>query len=520
MFTGHTLPDELLKNQATYLLHNEAKSGTASASVMHATAEVKWPECEYSTTGMFQPITGYAAGCYSVIDENMQVRADTLIKYLKANPSKGNLSRYLIERGLTESACDVAWKLVDRMEWDQVHHDRKFEGVKLKGEWRGLTGENYGSAKGKGWKPQSWTDDLDHETEDTLMHVVGTAKVLLEQTIGKAAIDANERQKLKTAADDLEAALTDETIHKSYSEETTEAFRLSKEILDKTPRAPADTQVPCPHCQKPLDVTVFGPGDNGQPFGCKIVKGSELTIDEMRKMQTHYRSVEQHSQKAALVMQAANKLYGQAMTRVAACMAAAARLEEIPETPADTFKVRSDVTAAELRLASFKLQKDARKIATRIENNQILIDALAPEGVRLEKLTTALVAAERTLDELSEFAGWNRVRISPDLQFSYGDRPFILLSESEQMRVRILMQVFMALLDGSPFVIVDRADMLDPDGRNGLFRLLKASRLYALVLMTIGLRKNVPVGDFGKSYWIEDGIAEEILGGRDDGQAA
>ena len=71
----------------------------------------------------------------------------------------------------------------------------------------------------------------------------------------------------------------------------------------------------------------------------------------------------------------------------------------------------------------------------------------------------------------------------------------------------------MAVRDDSSAVIIDEADMLDNDGRNGLFAALGASELRALVCMTFNRRDQVPnlgAAGMGQAYWIKGGIAEKI----------
>jgi hypothetical protein len=71
----------------------------------------------------------------------------------------------------------------------------------------------------------------------------------------------------------------------------------------------------------------------------------------------------------------------------------------------------------------------------------------------------------------------------------------------------------MAMFDGSTTVLIDSADILDKNGRNGLFQMLLSCGREAIVAMTIlGGRDNVPalskIGGVG--YWIEAGKTEEL----------
>ncbi|MBU2253695.1 MAG: hypothetical protein KKH53_02635, partial [Gammaproteobacteria bacterium] len=91
---------------------------------------------------------------------------------------------------------------------------------------------------------------------------------------------------------------------------------------------------------------------------------------------------------------------------------------------------------------------------------------------------------------------------------------YFLLSQSEQYRVRAVIQIYVAVHDKSPLVIFDSADVLDQDGRNGLFALMQeADALHFVVGMTVLARKNVPnlqKAEIGNSYWVTEGIAEQL----------
>jgi hypothetical protein len=71
----------------------------------------------------------------------------------------------------------------------------------------------------------------------------------------------------------------------------------------------------------------------------------------------------------------------------------------------------------------------------------------------------------------------------------------------------------MALMDRSQALIIDAADILDKDRRNGLFKAVKTAGLPTLIAMTIDSKELVPnlgKAGFGASYWIEDAKAEVV----------
>jgi hypothetical protein len=72
------------------------------------------------------------------------------------------------------------------------------------------------------------------------------------------------------------------------------------------------------------------------------------------------------------------------------------------------------------------------------------------------------------------------------------------------------MQLYIAIVDGSELVIIDRADLLDNAGRSGLFKVVKSTGKHAIICMTISKREDVPKlpASLGSAYWVEDGVSE------------
>jgi hypothetical protein len=197
---------------------------------------------------------------------------------------------------------------------------------------------------------------------------------------------------------------------------------------------------------------------------------------------------------------------------------AKAQLGKLPAaggSPADGVEAAAQrVAEAEAQLRAFRAKETADDLRDKVTSNDALLGILAPEGLRARKLGRVVEAFNSTqLQPLCEAAGWKPVALDPALSLSYGGRPYPLLSTSEQYRVRAIVQVAMARLDGSCMVVLDAADVLDGTTRSGLFALLDESGLDALVCMTLTRREQMPdlaASELGCSYWIEDGIAQPL----------
>ncbi len=74
------------------------------------------------------------------------------------------------------------------------------------------------------------------------------------------------------------------------------------------------------------------------------------------------------------------------------------------------------------------------------------------------------------------------------------------------------MQIALARLTGDPFVVIDRADVLDAKTREQLFALLKKASK-AGIGSIVGMTQNQPISTLAQqalgishSYWIENGV--------------
>jgi hypothetical protein len=164
---------------------------------------------------------------------------------------------------------------------------------------------------------------------------------------------------------------------------------------------------------------------------------------------------------------------------------------------------------AQRDLEAFRQKREADDLAERIRDNDLVLGILAPDGLRAKKLARILEIFNRSLEPLCQAAEWRPVLIDAAMTLTYGGRPYMLLSTSEQYRVRAVLQVRMAQ-QGSEMVVIDEADILDGTMREGLFAMIAESGLSALVCMTLSRRAQMPdlaAAELGASYWIEDGIA-------------
>lgn len=166
------------------------------------------------------------------------------------------------------------------------------------------------------------------------------------------------------------------------------------------------------------------------------------------------------------------------------------------------------VELAEFAVHCKQLFDKASKIASQIKTIAGVVEVLAPSGLRQSVLAKALDAFNAELKDISETAKWKTVSITDKMSVQYGGRDYgIQLSESEKFRTRVVLQLALAKLDGSKFVVIDAADILDRNGRNGLIALIKQSSIHVITTMTFGKVEDFPsVARLGiAGYWLENG---------------
>ena len=95
-------------------------------------------------------------------------------------------------------------------------------------------------------------------------------------------------------------------------------------------------------------------------------------------------------------------------------------------------------------------------------------EALAPSGIPSEILAEALDPINTRLQQSAADAEWLTVGINSDMSVTCGDRPYALLSESEQWRADAMLAEAISHVSGLRLLVLDRFDVLDLKGREDL----------------------------------------------------
>lgn len=515
VLTGQTVPiTGLRKADAGALVRSGSAGGEVSLVADDgAIASIVWPKAERATEGKPPMASIYAVGLSSVLDLDAKRRAAVLIDYLGADPTRSDIVQALADIVLPDGGpnmlvVDKVWESIQTDGWDAAYERAKSTGQKLKGRWEQVAGEAYGSKKADTWQPLGWDSELTGASEEGLQTELSRAREFLEAAISGQAVDSAKLKELADSAArcpgltkrvaDLASEHRQSSANLAAAEGELRALPVSSEAIP--------VQI-CPEC-----------GSNLVVIGEKIQKHAANRPDPA---ETAKREAEIAAKRASVetLRRLTSEVHDEWKAVEHDLRQAIADKKALDDTPTDAGTTLADVDPcrevvriAEMRLTAFQRKSTADREHASVGTSQIIIDALAPTGVRQKRLVKMLGTFNDSLRPLCVSAKWSLVTVSDALDIRYGGRPFPLLSASEQYRVRVILTLAMARIDGSAALVFDAADVLDRDGRNGLLRLAFGFGLPVLVGMTLPREDADKAAASGKAavYWLNDGVAERL----------
>ena len=511
VLTGNPIPMAgIRKNAAGMLVHTGAAQGQITLEGEEGTAMLSWPTAKQQTEGSPPQASAIAVGIESLADESRSAnRARLLAPYLKADPTQEDLVEAL--PNLKPDHIKKLWDKIQVDGWDLVYDHAKTTGAEYKGRWHQATGEAYGSKKASSWFPDNWDDDLTGMSEHALTSMLDQDRTTLDDAISNKAIGEAELQALeKSATRKIDLSVLEQTV--KTAKETHWKSVQARNNLPPAQDGGSTTEIHCPHCDNPVVVT------QKTPSGFALHKITNISKKEMKERGLAIAAADgkiSHDQDAVW---SEERNLAEGKRQLKEIKAAKARLHEIRSrqenvTTDQLEACREQVSLSQARLAAFRKKREADRLHATVEANQQVITVLAPDGLRAWKLTKAVGSLNRKiLVPISQEAGWATVSLNDDLMPTLGGRLYPLLSESEQFRARVTLQVALSRMDGSDAMVIDRADILDRQGRNGMMKMLFGSGIPCLVCMTILDPKKDPPPDLatigkGITYWVENGAA-------------
>ena len=402
---------------------------------------------------------------------------------------------------------DAAVEILRQRGWDgaaAVYGDRA-RGAKT--EWSRATARNYGSAVAVDWRPEGWHADLDSRTVEEAVERLAEARDALagvQQVVALSAAEDERRAEALMRVPSLEKALAGEKARLKEVEDRiiavnvagagdrlrgiSERARIQQGHLDmlvKIERDAGDEAQSCPHCGGGLTVTAIGnievfdaakeerrreaaedeieeAGDELEKLLAERDEVQEL-LAERRREEAEFQ--DERSERLRTVGAIEQEL--KQKRREAALVGTAA-------DPVATGDAEAAVNAAERDVEMLTVKRDADRLQASVVRWGRIAEQFGSQGVRAGLLMERLTRLNAGLAVLSDTADWPRVSFDGDNGgATWGDRPVSACSESEQWRAQAMIQLTLAAIQGSPVVVLDRADVLDDRELPALMRALR-----------------------------------------------
>lgn len=523
-------PDSPLitKKDAKELVHDGQEIGGIRLKTDDGAMQIGWPSLDVESKGAPVQISRVAAGIITPLDMEPKDRAAFFARLLETEPTKDELVEALTakEVGLVPASGpgdderndqDGIDELVEKVEiggYDGAHDYVKTNGAKLKGRWEEVTRKRYGVSKSD-WLPEGWTEEFAAADPAALEEQLAEARHARDNIAVQTAVDAAALQQLQ------ENAQKEQTAKALYDDATHKAIAASKnkqdaaELLAKAKKFPR--LIACKHCGGMLQVVA---GDDGSISA----EESALTQADVDKALAALTEAQSDFDVASAAYQAASKTESDALAQWNQLKgskqkyADAARVEGGDGGDADArAEAEGAVQAIEAKLEMVKTKARADRLHASIVLHVKIIDVLAPTGLRQKKLKAALDDFNTLLGGTCAGAGFDPVQLRDDLSVTYGARPYLLASKSQQWRCRVAVQLATAVREHAPLAIIDDADILDSAAREGFLQSLitlskpeeeDGADMKVLVGMTLPKPESAPpLGKLklGATYWLEQG---------------
>ncbi|MFP4561602.1 MAG: AAA family ATPase [Thiohalorhabdus sp.] len=422
-----------------------------------------------------------------------------------------------VRRRLEERGCDLerAESLIPmlRSGFDAAADAAKKEASEARGAWKQVTGEQYGSQKAEGWKPQA----PEHPGHDVVNEAERRVKDLEDQqrksdAAAERAKGAEQRrqqleadiQSAEEQAQDLEAAAAELAAASQDLEDAQAEVERAR-----TRHLAAANLMACPDCGAQV---VVEQGEEG-PYLAHAADAPDVATAKAEEEQAG-----QRLQQARERYQAARSRKSKAESAGRTLESSRKQLEELKaeieaveapdpdELQAARDHYRQVWDQAQQAIDAQRKADEAGVKHKEVQAWEALAAALAPDGIPGDLLAEALRPFNERLRETAAATGWPQVHIGADMTITAGGRPFNLLSESEQWRAGAAIAEALAYVSGVGLLVLDRLDILDIPARGQALQWLTslADTHQVLVMGTLkSLPGSLPGGVQG--VWLENG---------------
>ncbi len=424
----------------------------------------------------------------------------------------------LAARGCDLKRAETVLPLL-RAGFPEAQKDAARRATEAKGAWRAVTGETYGEKKAETWQAEV-------PPHDAMALVEERAKLSrVESELDAANKQLGRLDELEAQAEKNKQRITFLQRHVADLDRYTDlVMRAQKELDEFRPKFEAVVQaahpadpLTCPHCAGAVTLDA----DNQliayetpavRDEGAASVEEYEKSLGVLeRTLANRQRDLEQ-SRNAKTELEG---LMAEASEIDAAMVQRA--IDSVEALKAQRDEVRTGIADMERAAIAAKSAEANTEKAADAHRDVLawsaIADALSPSGIPGELLSEALGPFNDCLRQSATDTGWRQVSITTDMDLLADNRPYGLLSESEQWRCDAMIAEAIAHLSGLRLVMLDRFDVLDMKGRGELldWLLVLADNGEIDTALLFGTLKNLPANlpDAIGCHWIAGGRIQQ-----------
>lgn len=475
-----------------------------------------------------------AMGALRFSECNTDYRRTLLFRITNANLSGNEVVKRLKKRGATDEKIQYITPSL-RAGFAEAVKIAKTKASEARGEWKGITNENYGEKKAEIWQLAERPAPVDPVELDTAtrshalaqerLNNANTALIVAREQVRQLddliktrktleeRAEPLERFRAKLAVDQKEFAawetkLAAIQLNTPGNQETELTRQLAECVEDWCLAATQDLQLAAEHEQLVSRsrgyLSTYMATQNQSQNDAKAI----ATVQQARD--SYARAVANDQRDIAAAEQALEALaeLKKKMTQPPNLLALQAALEKA-KTHEQQWAETLNALQAQNKASAHADTAEERALKTHNDILEwgIIIAALSPEGIQAEIMAGALRPVNDRLFELSRVANWARVQITSDLAIEADGRAFEHLSRSEQWRVNCLIGIVIAEISGSHLIVLDEFDLLDLDGRSDAIELFDVLAVQGAVqIIVAGTLKACPKDLPGgiAALWIDD----------------
>lgn len=529
-----------LKKDYKKLVHDGEKVGSIVISHNQGDTTFVVPKAE----GEGQITHGAMPYC---LDSNLfaritdQQRREFLLKLMGVKLTPKFIIDALIKRGVAMDKAELVTPLLAAgVASAQTEAQAKARDSKT--TWKTTTGENYGSEKAEGWKAEMPEFDQDkinvlgQNIEDLKKQIDETNQTIGGVSVATESVDELQKQLAQAREKGTQYARIQDKLH------IDEAQLVEwQEKVDQAKAAASGKReglihdmakaLSWAHDQLPVGLdgveavesALAEYEDHHGPLEQQFNEALAAKLPEYQKAFDLIKNSVNNGKRDLAAADASAQLAIQLEEKIAASKDTEKQAKQLAELQTKLGELRTELKTKET-LRDQEVQKmraaDQAELRTKsaaaahedVKAWEAISAALKPDGIPGELLGEALGPFNKMLSEFCEVAQWGTLAVTEDMSITFGGHEYALCGESHQWRADTLLTCAIAALSGIKFVVLDRFDCLDLQGRADALALIddliaNADLESALVLATL---KSKPAGlpDHVQAEWIEAGVVQ------------